>query len=433
MQAFLGAAPSLRPDMFEGALGGKMMGVLVVRAKDGRVGYLRGFAGMLGERRLVPGFVPPAYDVARFEGLWAEGGAAITRLDREIVGLRAAPSLSTADQARLEAAVLAQRELSRSLHARLHETYQLTNALGLGSPIRALFEPRMPPGGSGDCAAPKLLARAYALGAWPLAVAEFWWGGPPLGGGRRHGVYYPACRGRCAKILPFMLEGLECEPAPDVGLLPIGEQAPKVLHEDGSIVVVEKPCGLLSVPGRGPQRRDSVEHRLQRRLALADPTWPRMAHRLDLATSGVLIAAKTKPAYVALQRQFTARTIDKRYVAIVRGRVQGESGVIELALARDLDDRPRQIHDPIDGKASVTHWRVLSRGAETTRLALEPKTGRTHQLRVHLAHPKGLDAPIVGDALYGYGGRRLLLHAESITFLHPDTGEPMQLRSPCPF
>jgi tRNA pseudouridine32 synthase/23S rRNA pseudouridine746 synthase len=419
--------------MFEGPLGGKMIGVLVMRHADGRVGYLRGFAGMLGGQHVVEGFVPPSFDVGRYERLWDDGGAQITALDIEIKAMRHAASPEQAEQDRLRETVHAQRELSRALHAELLDTYLIPNARGEQAKLCALFEPFPPPGGSGDCAAPKLLTRAFALGGRPLALAEFWWGGSPPGGGRQHGVFYPACRGRCAKILPFMLDGLDCEPAPDVGIESVSDDAPWVVHEDQSILVVEKPCGLLSVPGRGPRRKDSVEYRLQQRAGFEDDTWPRLVHRLDVATSGLLIAAKHKPAYVALQRQFSTRAIDKRYEALVCGSVAGEAGVIELALARDLDDRPRQIHDPVRGKPALTRWRVLERGVETTRVALYPKTGRTHQLRLHASHPDGLGAPIVGDLLYGFGGSRLMLHAASVGFVHPGTGEPLEFSSTCPF
>ncbi|KIG17686.1 Ribosomal large subunit pseudouridine synthase A [Enhygromyxa salina] len=433
-QAALALLPWLEPQMFEGPLGGKMIGVLVMRHADGRVGYLRGFAGMLGGQHEVEGFVPPAFDVPRYERLWDDGGARITALDIEVRTMRHAASPDPAAQELLQETVQTQRELSRSLHAELLDTYLLANARGEQRKLCALFDPLPPPGGSGDCAAPKLLARAFALGARPLALAEFWWGGSPPGGGRQHGVFYPACRGRCAKILPFMLEGLACEPAPDVGIEAVSADAPWVVHEDDAILVVEKPSGLLSVPGRGPRRRDSVEYRLQQRAGLEDDSWPRLVHRLDVATSGLLIAAKHKPAYVAMQRQFSSREVDKRYEALVRGAVAGDGGVIDLPLSRDLADRPRQIHDPVRGKPALTRWRVLERALDTTRVALFPKTGRTHQLRLHAAHPSGLDAPIIGDLLYGFGGDgRLMLHAASVGFRHPITGEALTFDSTCPF
>src|SRR5690606_29792622 len=352
-----------------------------------------------------------------------------------------------------------QRQLSHGVHAELIDTYRFANARGQTRDLRELFEPHPPPGGAGDCAGPKLLAFAYANALEPLAMAEFWWGGSPPAGGRQHGVFYPACRGRCAKILPFMLEGIEHEPEPDVGLKWVPDAAPWVIFEDEAIVVVHKPAGLLSVRGRGPRRVDSVEYRLQQRLGeqLGDPTWPRLVHRLDLATSGLLIAAKSRETYVALQRQFSSKSVEKRYIALLHGAIAEDQGEVRLPLARDLDDRPRQMFDPLHGRPATTRWEVLERGVELarslvpgtvqtaappiTRVALYPHTGRTHQLRLHAAHELGLGAPIVGDLLYGFGGGylealgapRLMLHAEALRFGHPTSGKTMTLRVECPF
>ena len=194
------------------------------------------------------------------------------------------------------------------------------------------------------------------------------------------------------------------------------------MFEDRWLLVVEKPAGLLSVPGRNRQLRDSVLTRLQARHP--DATGPMLVHRLDLDTSGLLLAAKDRETYVALQRQFARREIDKRYIAWLDGDVAGDAGVVDLALLVDVDDRPRQIHDPVHGKDAVTEWRVLERTGGRTRVELMPRTGRTHQLRVHAAHARGLDAPIMGDRLYGRSGAdRLMLHAEGIGFTHPDNGE----------
>jgi tRNA pseudouridine32 synthase / 23S rRNA pseudouridine746 synthase len=207
------------------------------------------------------------------------------------------------------------------------------------------------------------------------------------------------------------------------------------VFEDAWIVVVDKPCGLLSVPGRGAQMQDCVVARLRTRYP--DATGPIIVHRLDLDTSGLLLASKDGSTYAALQRLFATRAITKRYVAWVDGDVRGDGGVIALPLRPDIDDRPRHIHDPEFGKHAVTMWRVLERANGRTRVALSPHTGRTHQLRVHAAHPSGLDAPIVGDRLYGRAapenGERLLLHAESLEFVHPVTGEPMTIESLAPF
>jgi tRNA pseudouridine32 synthase / 23S rRNA pseudouridine746 synthase len=213
MQTYVESHPALRSDTFWGQLGGQMLGVLVVRRRDGCVGYLRGFAGQLDGRWLAEGFVPPVFDVEQFEALWAEGGARISDLDREIKTLRAC-ARSEAESKRLTEAALAQKEVSRKLHAELHDTYRFFNSHNQSATLREFFAPKLPPGGAGDCAGPKLLARAFSLGVQPLALAEFWWGGQPPAGDRQHGAYYPACTKRCATILPFMLEGIPCETAP---------------------------------------------------------------------------------------------------------------------------------------------------------------------------------------------------------------------------
>ncbi len=438
-QAWLEHHEVFAPARWQGPLGGKMMGVLVVRDAEDRVGYLRGFAGTVGRRWLVDGFVPPVFDTDAFHAIWDDGGDEVSRLDAATRARRedARQGGARGQTAALEHAATTarerQREFSRAIHGQIEALYRFPNARGESAGLRELFDPHSPPGGSGDCAAPKLLSYALQHRLAPLALAEFWWGGIPRAGGRHHGLFYPACRGRCGTILPFMLEGLVYEPPPDVGLQAMPADAPETIFEDDAMIVVCKPSGMLSVPGRGPSRQDCVERRVQARCGLEDPTWPRMVHRLDLATSGLLIAPKHREAYVHIQRQFAARTIQKEYVALVHGVVQGDRGVIDFPIGRDLADRPRQQHDPQQGKPSLTHWQVLARGSDHTRVAFTPKTGRTHQLRVHAAHPDGLDAPIVGDRLYGLGGDRLMLHAERLRFIHPDTDNAVEFFAPAPF
>jgi tRNA pseudouridine32 synthase/23S rRNA pseudouridine746 synthase len=296
------------------------------------------------------------------------------------------------------------------LHA-LYDTYQLANARGERRALRDIFAPDEPPGGAGDCAAPKLLAEAYRRQLTPIAIAEFWWGPPPATGGRVHASFYPACRGKCGPVLGHMLGGLEVEPAP-VFEKAIGDHEPRIVYEDEWFTVVDKPCGLLSVPGRS--QRDSVQTRMQHRLGSAY-----VVHRLDLETSGLMVVAKDPATYTELQRLFAERAVEKRYIAHLDGEVSGESGVVELPLRLDVDDRPRQVVDPVHGKFARTEWQILSRRENRTVVALTPRTGRTHQLRVHAAHVRGIGVPIVGDALYGRVGGRLHLHAESLSFVHP--------------
>lgn len=415
----------LPPDIVLGPLGGKMFGVLVVRDLDGTPGALWGFAGMVRGARTWPGFVPPACDQRAFDELWRTEGARVEALG-EAIARAVGPHRA--------ALVAQQQSQSQALLPRLHATYRLRNARGETRGLADLFSPRPIAGGAGDCAAPKLLQHAHRRGLRPIALAEFWWGDPTPAGGRHHGVFYPACRGRCAKLLPFMLEGVPCEAPPEYGNHGVLDDAPATVFEDDDLWIVNKPSGLLSVPGRGNALRDCVQRRLQDRAALPDPSWPRLAHRLDQATSGLLIAAKHKSAYVGLQQQFSRRTIIKRYEALLQGRIEGE-GSIDLPLRPDIDDRPRQMHDPIHGKPAVTRWGSLSHEGARTRVALWPQSGRTHQLRMHAAHPAGLGAPIVGDPLYGIpdGAPRLMLHAAELRLVHPSTGQTLTLRAEVPF
>lgn len=316
---------------------------------------------------------------------------------------------------------------SRQYLVRIHGTYSLPNAAGEERPLRDIFAPAEPPGGAGDCAAPKLLAYAYRHGLVPIALAEVWVG--PDVGGRRDGHFYPACRGKCGPILAHMLDGLDADEAPQFGGGPIDASEPKTLFEDRWLVIVDKPVSLLSVPGRAGALRDSVLSRLRERYP--DATGPVVVHRLDLDTSGLLLAAKDEATHKALQRLFAVREISKRYIAWLDGEVSGDRGTIDLPLRVDLDDRPRQIVDSVHGKAAVTEWEVLARDGGRTRVAFSPKTGRAHQLRVHSA--VGLGAPIVGDRLYGRPDKRLMLHAEQLAFVHPHTGERVVVTRSAPF
>lgn len=313
----------------------------------------------------------------------------------------------------------------------IHDCYRLTNFRAETRSLRSLFTQGAPPSGAGDCAAPKLLAYAARHGLRPLALAEFWWGAPPGGGGRVSGAFYPACRDKCGPLLPFLLQGLQVAPArrftvPEAPSTPL-----TIVHQDPWIVVVDKPGEFLSVPARDLAVQDSVLARL--RSVFPNAQGPLLVHRLDFDTSGLLVAALDAQTHRTLQRQFAARTVHKRYVALVEGAVRGDQGDIQLPIRVDLDDRPRQIHDPVHGRDAFTHWEVLERHGDHTRVALFPRTGRTHQLRVHAAHPLGLGTPIIGDRLYGHPGPRLFLHAEALAFDHPGTGERVTFERTAPF
>lgn len=353
---------------------------------------------------------------------------------------------------KLRAAERLQSWASRVLMRRLHEGYQVRNARGEQRSLRTLFSggepsprggepsPRggEPPSGAGDCAGAKLLAWALAQGLTPVALAESWWGRAPASGGRRDGAYYPACKAKCGPVLPFLLEGLEVLPPRRFRPARAVRRELDVLFEDDWLWVLRKPAGLLSVPGRD----DHVDDSLWSRLCQATPesaARPLLVHRLDLDTSGLLVAAKTRESYLALQRQFLRREVEKGYVAWVEGEVALDGGILELPIRVDLEDRPRQVVDPVHGKRAVTHWRRLEVREGLTRVELVPITGRTHQLRVHAAHPSGLAAPIVGDRLYGRGGgpawlpERLMLHAQRLAFRHPSSGRSVSFDWTAPF
>ncbi len=413
---------------------GKMFGVLVVQHPDGTVGYLRAFSGMLDGRWQAEGWAPPTFDGDARDAVWISGDAEMRGLAAERATLER--DLSDGDT------VLALRTLddarsarSRELLAQIQASYHFVNATGEVRALREIFAPSQPPGGAGDCAAPKLLAEAYRRGLRPLALAEVWYGAPPRSGDRRSGSLYPACHGKCGPILAHMLHGLPLDAPPVFGAASIPASEPTLVYEDAHLLAVHKLHGLLTVPGRSSQLQDCVVTRLRARYP--DVSGQMVVHRLDLDTSGLLLAAKDQATFVALQRLFSLREVTKRYVACVDGEVRGESGRIDLPLRTDINDRPRQIHDPVHGKAAVTAWSVLERRDGRTRLALVPHTGRTHQLRVHCAHPSGLDAPILGDRLYGRSapehGERLLLHAERLAFVHPHTGALLELHSEAAF
>ena len=281
----------------------------------------------------------------------------------------------------------------------------------------------VPPAGSGECCEPKLLQYAYSLGYKPLQMAMFWWGESPKEEIRHHLHFYPACNGKCKPILQWMLPASTFEPAAvDLSLY----NKVETLYEDREIAVIHKPEGLLSVPGKDAAQ-PSVYALM--RSKYPEATGPLIVHRLDMSTSGVMMIAKTEFAYHRLQKAFLNHQIQKKYVAIISGKVIPEKGIISLPLMPDYLDRPRQIVDHEQGKEAITEYEVLEPVDDThLRIALYPKTGRTHQLRVHCAHQEGLNAPILGDPLYGNEkAARLHLHAEEITFEHPLTGKKMTI------
>ena len=314
---------------------------------------------------------------------------------------------------------------SAALQQWLFKQFRMLNARGEERDLCNLFKDtvqKTPPAGAGEFAAPKLLQYAYRNGWQPLAMAEFWWGDSPKNEIRRHGYYYPACKGKCGPILKHMLQGLHVEENPLETDMHRDTEL-EIMYEDEWLSVVNKPAGMLSVPGKSDI--DSVYGRVRRMYPEA--TGPMIVHRLDMATSGLILIAKTKEVHQNLQAQFKNRTVCKRYVAWLDGIVEKKEGHIELPLRPDPEDRPRQVVDAVHGKPAVTDYTVLHYDSGRTFISFIPKTGRTHQLRVHSAHPLGLNAPIVGDELYGRKADRLYLHAEYLGFIHPVSGVYMEI------
>ncbi|GAB5418675.1 MAG: pseudouridine synthase [Crocinitomicaceae bacterium] len=322
------------------------------------------------------------------------------------------------------------KELSNYLQGRIFSEYAFLNAKGYSKNLLDIFEKLNldPPSGAGECAAPKLLQYAFKHQLHPIALAEFWWGASPKSEIRKHAQFYPSCRGKCEPILGHMLEGLDVEPNP---LLKKPDYvAPlSIIYEDDYLVIVNKPSEFLSVPGKTDL--PDIYTMIQERYPNA--TGPMVVHRLDMATSGILLFTKTKEANKFVQQQFIKKTIKKRYVALLDGNLEKDEGTVNLPLRLDLDDRPRQLVCYEHGKEAVTDWKVINRLYGKTRVHFFPITGRTHQLRVHAAHPDGLNMPIVGDEFYGKRDKRLHLHAEQLTFVHPVTRERITVEAAAPF
>ena len=313
---------------------------------------------------------------------------------------------------------------SAALQQQLFEQFRMLNYRGDVKTLCDIFEQtvhKTPPAGAGECAAPKMLQQAYLHHWKPIAMAEFWWGNSPKNEVRHHGYYYPACKGKCEPILRHMLQGLEVEANPMQQEAERGNEKLNIVYEDQWLLIINKPAGMLSVPGK--ERQTSI-YDLARK-AYPEAEGPMIVHRLDMATSGLLIIAKDKKTHQHLQAQFKNRSIRKKYIALLDGIVPEDEGTIELPLCPNPLDRPRQMVDTQYGKPAITYYQVLERTDKYTRIAFSPHTGRTHQLRVHAAHPSGLHCPIIGDELYGKKDKRLYLHAESIEFTHPVNGQSM--------
>ena len=466
---------------------GKMFGVLVVEGgetaltRGTRFHYLAGYSGQVCGRSDWPAFVPAVFDYLQPNGYFKQHEAEITQLNRAIDDAAAslsADKLSFSDtqppipytkgrlegereeeyirrrqfenaerhrwklkQRKIEAerkesenhiTVLKtlRRQKSDALQRWLFHHFLMLNGQGERKDLIAIREGAIPPAGSGECCEPKLLQYAFQHGLRPVSMAMFWWGESPRGEIRHHLQFYPACNGKCKPILRWMLQGIDVEANPLERKEDDGRLAAqlKILYEDDDICVVSKPAGMLSVPGKSG--RASVLSVMRQRYPDSDS--PLIVHRLDMATSGLMVIAKTLVAYHLLQQQFASHEISKRYVAVLSKPLSKEvpqEGTISLPLRPDLDDRPRQVVDDKYGREAVTIYNKVS----DDRLWLWPKTGRTHQLRVHCAHELGLNDPIKGDMLYGTACDRLYLHAEKLCFRHPTNGRTMSFTAKAPF
>lgn len=318
------------------------------------------------------------------------------------------------------------KQKSDDLQRWLFSQFQIINYIGESKNLLEIFNDyngSIPPSGSGECCAPKLLQYAFKHGLRPITMAEFWYGESPRQEIRRHLNFYPACNGKCKPILNFMLRGLSYPANP----LEISKKHElKYIYEDDEIIVVNKPAGMLSVPGKSDL--ESVLSVITQNHGNVN-----ICHRLDMATSGLLVLAKSNESYDNIQRQFENHTVKKRYVAILSGIPIAKKGKITLPLIPDINDRPRQKVDFENGKQAITEYQVIEERGSECLVHLFPHTGRTHQLRVHCAHQLGLNIPIKGDELYGAKSERLYLHAEKITFVHPKSGKRITFEAKAEF
>ena len=412
--------------------------------------YLAAFSGQLNGKSEVEGFVPPIFDVSQS-----------TYFQQEMHEIELLVGDKEERRRRSEALQdwLFQQYKCRNARGEEKALIEIFTDFYRGKMLKQENFARNAashhiPSGSGECCAPKLLQYAYLHGLAPLCMAEFWvqksfedekigrqedetnvdfedektrrredetnvnFEGKRRGGQedeethhrnkeqgfreiisseiRHDGRFYPACHKKCRPILSFMLDGLDVEESllEQKGTELLSQV--KIIFEDAHILVVDKPSGLLSVPGRGDLK--SVADWIRSCHPLPDF---RFVHRLDQDTSGLLVIAKDEATYKDLQQQFIRHEVQKTYEALLDGEVVGDEGKIKLRMRPDPDDPPRQIVDMNHGKQAVTRWKVVERLGGQTRVELYPDTGRTHQLRVHCAHPAGLNAPIHGDRLYG--------------------------------
>ena len=433
---------------------GKMFGVLVVESPQDQadpptIGYLCAFSAMLDGTFYHDGFVPPVFDWSTPNGYFRQEEAAISRLNEQIRNQSEQSSQLHSER----------KQRSQALQRWMFAQFHIRNAKGETSNLLQIFageppiisqedyfsgqshsssrqaETPLPPSGAGECCAPKLLQYAYLHHFKPLCLAEFWMGASPKDELRREGQFYPACTAKCKPILRHMLQGIDVEPNPLLKQGTALAQKVQIMYEDDDLLVADKPAGLLSVPGK--EGAFSLQEYLQE--IYGAPLYP--VHRLDMDTSGLIVFGKNEQTGKQLQQQFLRRDVHKVYKAVLEPFLDYEhhnkEGIISLPLLPNPYDRPRQMVSLQHGKTAVTHWRLdglwQKNGDKGLLITLVPETGRTHQLRVHCAHPDGLNCPIKGDNLYGQSSERLMLHAAELTFIHPRTGRDLHLSSPAPW
>lgn len=401
------------PELHEIFREGKMLGVLLT--KEGHEIYA--FSGLAGGRSTVPGFAPPILDTTQVDGLRPSDS----------------PDCDSLGNGEGHRDSKRESEHSAQLQDWLFSNYIVHNAKGQSKSIKEIFAELglTPPGGTGECAAPKMLEEAYRLGLTPLKMGEFWYGESPRSGEiREHGRFYPSCTGKCGPLLSWMMQGLEVDPNPLRVSIP--QDRIEIIAIDPDFIVVNKPSGMLCVPGKTGEK--SLLEVLQK-----DFETLLEVHRLDMDTSGVIVYARNPDTQRELRRQFEARETQKSYVAHLcpgaKRWKNGFKGTIALPIGFDYYDRPRQMIDRQNGKPAITRFEVLAVFPDgSLDVRFFPQTGRTHQLRVHAASAEGLAHPIQGDKLYGSSdGGRLMLHAESLCFTHPRTGERVSFSTSAEF
>lgn len=384
-----------------------MLGILLC---EGEV-LLRAYSGVVnGLSDPEHYFVPPIYDLANPDDFYLQEDEEISALNAEIEQIQHGKTKDEVAKADPRLSELKQRrkELSLQLQLKIFSRFNLCNRHGIYRNVVDIFRDAkrgLPPGGTGECAAPRLLHYAFSHGLTPIAMAEFWYGQSPRNYKRVHGQFYPSCIEKCSPLLSYMVPT-------EVPESPVSEGTPTIIWEDEHLIVLHKPSGLLSAPAKDLSL-PNVEtwlHDLH-----PEVRGPMLAHRLDQATSGLMLAAKDAATHKLLQQGFESRQIHKRYVALLEGHLQSQTGLISLPICPNPDDRPRQVVDWQFGKPALTRYRVLQYCGGNTLVEFRPLTGRTHQLRLHAASPFGLDHPIVGDELYGAAkADRLHLHAAAI-------------------